>query len=385
MPSRINSTTTSPGGLISTGDSDNSLLIQTGDTTAITISSTQQVALTNPLPVSSGGTGANSNAAAPFALKGANSDITSLSGLTTALSVAQGGTGANTATAAFNALNPMTTTGDILYEASPTVAARLGIGSSGQVLTVSGGVPAWTTVSAGLPGLTGQVFTSNGTFTIPTGVTRLKVTVIGGGGGGAGNNTNLAGGGGGGGLAIAYLTGLTSGNTLSVTIGGGGGSSFAAAGTAGGTTSVASGTQSISTITANGGAGGPYANMNTASGGSASGGTINISGGLGGRGSYFSNCAGTMVCSGGGGAAGGGDGGNGISQSNAGGSNGGGGGAAGGGPFGGGGRGRQFQEDGTNRADGLNGRGFGSGGSGGASSGTSIGGNGSAGAVIFEF
>jgi hypothetical protein len=59
MPSRINSTTTSPGGLISTGDSDNSLLIQTGDTTAITISSTQQVALTNPLPVSSGGTGVN--------------------------------------------------------------------------------------------------------------------------------------------------------------------------------------------------------------------------------------------------------------------------------------------------------------------------------------
>jgi hypothetical protein len=57
MSSIINSTTTSPGGLISTGDSDNSLLIQTGDTTAITISSTQQVTLTNPLPVGSGGTG----------------------------------------------------------------------------------------------------------------------------------------------------------------------------------------------------------------------------------------------------------------------------------------------------------------------------------------
>jgi hypothetical protein len=147
MSSIINSTTTSPGGLISTGDSDNSLLIQTGDTTAITISSTQQVALTNPLPVSSGGTGANSNAAAPFAVKGANSDITSLSGLTTALSIAQGGTGANTATAAFNALNPMTTTGDILYEASPTVAARLGIGSNGQVLTVASGIPSWATIS----------------------------------------------------------------------------------------------------------------------------------------------------------------------------------------------------------------------------------------------
>jgi hypothetical protein len=54
MPSRINSTTTSPGGLISTGDSDNSLLIQTGDTTAITISSTQQVTLTGNLTVTAG-------------------------------------------------------------------------------------------------------------------------------------------------------------------------------------------------------------------------------------------------------------------------------------------------------------------------------------------
>ena len=48
------------------------------------------------LPVASGGTGATSSSGAPFALKGANSDITSLSGLTTALSVNQGGTGATT-------------------------------------------------------------------------------------------------------------------------------------------------------------------------------------------------------------------------------------------------------------------------------------------------
>jgi hypothetical protein len=59
------------------------------------------------------------------------------------VSIAKGGTGQTTATAAFNALNPMTTTGDIIYEASSTVAARLGIGSTGQVLTVSGGLPAW--------------------------------------------------------------------------------------------------------------------------------------------------------------------------------------------------------------------------------------------------
>lgn len=63
MPSRINSTTTLSGGLISTGDNDNSLLIQTGDTTAITINSSQVVSLTNALPVTSGGTGNTTGAA----------------------------------------------------------------------------------------------------------------------------------------------------------------------------------------------------------------------------------------------------------------------------------------------------------------------------------
>ena len=43
----------------------------------------------------------------------------------------------------------MTTTGDIIFESSPTVAARLGIGSTGQVLTVSGGLPAWAAPASG--------------------------------------------------------------------------------------------------------------------------------------------------------------------------------------------------------------------------------------------
>lgn len=64
------------------------------------------------------------------------------------LQVAGGGTGATTATTAFNALNPMTTTGDIIYEASPTTAARLPIGTTGQVLTVSGGIPSWATLAS---------------------------------------------------------------------------------------------------------------------------------------------------------------------------------------------------------------------------------------------
>lgn len=45
--------------------------------------------------------------------------------------------------------NPMTTTGDTIYSSSGSTPARLGIGSTGQVLTVSGGIPSWATPSSG--------------------------------------------------------------------------------------------------------------------------------------------------------------------------------------------------------------------------------------------
>lgn len=47
------------------------------------------------------------------------------------------------------ALSPGTTAGDIDYYTSSTAKSRLGIGSSGQVLTVAGGVPSWATAAAG--------------------------------------------------------------------------------------------------------------------------------------------------------------------------------------------------------------------------------------------
>jgi len=45
--------------------------------------------------------------------------------------------------------NPMTTTGDTIYSSSGSTPARLGIGSTGQVLTVSGGIPSWATPAGG--------------------------------------------------------------------------------------------------------------------------------------------------------------------------------------------------------------------------------------------
>lgn len=47
--------------------------------------------------------------------------------------------------------NPLTTTGDLIYSSGGTTGARLGIGSTGQVLTVSGGLPSWATPAASTP------------------------------------------------------------------------------------------------------------------------------------------------------------------------------------------------------------------------------------------
>jgi hypothetical protein len=132
-----------------------------------------------------------------------------------------------------------------------------------------------TAATTSLPGILGQVFTSSGTFTIPTGVTALKVTVVGGGAGGSGNG----GGGGGAGVSIAYLTGLTSSATLSVTVGGGGGGgSNNNNGGGGGLSRVSSGTQSITSIIGNGGGGGAGGGGGGGGGGSASGGSLNFTG-----------------------------------------------------------------------------------------------------------
>jgi hypothetical protein len=77
------------------------------------------------------------------------------------------GVGAHTHTAAAvgaiaNTLT--TTTGDIIYASAANTPARLGIGSTGQVLSVSSGVPAWT----GAPAFSAYRATSAQSFTAST-------------------------------------------------------------------------------------------------------------------------------------------------------------------------------------------------------------------------
>lgn len=59
-----------------------------------------------------------------------------------------------------------TTTGDIIYASGANTPARLGIGSSAQVLSVSGGVPAWTTPVSGSMTLLSTTTLNAGTTTI---------------------------------------------------------------------------------------------------------------------------------------------------------------------------------------------------------------------------
>ena len=46
-------------------------------------------------------------------------------------------------------VNPMTTTGDTIYSSPGSTPQRLGIGTTGQVLTVASGIPSWATPAAG--------------------------------------------------------------------------------------------------------------------------------------------------------------------------------------------------------------------------------------------
>lgn len=91
-----------------------------------------------------------------------------------------------------------------------------------------------SSVTSSYAGTTFQAFYTSGTFTVPTGITKIQVAVIAGGGGGS------VGYGGQGGQGTAYISGLTPGATISVTVGGGGNGAAGSVGATGGTSSFGS-------------------------------------------------------------------------------------------------------------------------------------------------
>ena len=88
--------------------------------------------------------------------------------VTGTVAIANGGTGQTTAGAAFDALSPITTTGDLIIGTGVNTASRLAIGANGYLLTSNGTTASWvaapasgvTTFSAGTTGLTPSSATS---------------------------------------------------------------------------------------------------------------------------------------------------------------------------------------------------------------------------------
>lgn len=155
--------------------------------------------------------------------------------------------------------------------AGGTEANRLAVtntsGRVGDAEKVGGTAPPFATAS-NLVFAGWQVFTSSGTFTVPSGVTRLFVEVVGGGGNGGAatfDYGDTGAGAGGGGYAAELLTGLTPGSNVSVSVGAAGGtSSFGAY------------------LSASGGSNGaPSGDGGGGAGGVGSGGHINVRGGAG--------------------------------------------------------------------------------------------------------
>ena len=70
------------------------------------------------------------------------------------LNIANGGTGQTTATAAFNALSPVTSTGDLIIGNGTNSSTRLAIGTNGYVLTSNGTTATWAASSGGVTSLT---------------------------------------------------------------------------------------------------------------------------------------------------------------------------------------------------------------------------------------
>lgn len=154
-------------------------------------------------------------------------------------------TGAKVASNTISSTN-LTTTGVV---AGSYTNASITVDAAGRLTVASTGASGTSSVNV-------QYFKVNGSWTVPTGVTKAKLRVWGGGGGGGGADDGAdryAGGGGAGGYAERYVTSLVPGTNYTVTIGTGGSGGAGTGGANGGS----GGSSSIGTLcVSTGGSGG---------------------------------------------------------------------------------------------------------------------------------
>jgi len=213
--------------------------------------------VTGTVAIANGGTGQTTQAAALTALTGTQTsgyyvrsngtnsvlaaiqaaDVPTLnqnttgtaSNVTGTVAIANGGTGQTTASAGFNALSPITSTGDLIIGNGTNSATRLSIGTNGYVLTSNGTTASWvaassgsgtvTSVAATVPSflsVTGSPITTSGTLAIALASTPTNGQLLIGNGTGFSYSTLTAG---------SNITITNSAGGITIASSGGGGSS----------------------------------------------------------------------------------------------------------------------------------------------------------------
>jgi hypothetical protein len=196
-----------------------------------------------------------------------------IEGVTAGVGISGGGT-SGTVTITNSMATAITTKGDLIVGTGSGTFVRQGIGTDNQVLTADSAEAdglKWATVSGGYSNY--QTFTSSTTWTVPAGITRCAVYMVGGGGGGCSGEirpstgtTNAGGGGGGGAIAFDPFYTVTPAASITVTIGGGG----------------SGGAINTSTTANTGGNVGTAGTATSFDGNTVAGGTSSITGGTGG-------------------------------------------------------------------------------------------------------
>jgi len=97
-------------------------------------------------------------------LGGTLSNVSLTTQVTGTLPIANGGTGQTTASAAFNALSPVTSTGDLIIGNGANSSTRLPIGANNYVLTSNGTTAVWAVASGSGATITNDTSTSTNVY-----------------------------------------------------------------------------------------------------------------------------------------------------------------------------------------------------------------------------